>query len=349
MLVLGLLAVLVPLLLFAGAVLLFGRWIRDKSRDSSMILFIVTTVFAVILSRTAVIASPTLMVVLDLLILLVTLLLFAGAVLLFRRWIRDESRASSIILFVVTTVFAVIWSRAVVFVLPTLVVVLDLLALLFMLLLFAGAVLLLRRWIRDESRASSIILFVVTTVFAVILVVVLDFLALLFMLLLFAGAVLLLRRWIRDESRASSIILFVLTTVFAVILSRWSIENIIFDIERIAAATELGVSLHDQQHPYRFPAIYLQERLVEGVTTRAQVHELFKLAKARYLCVPNRRVEKYLFLSSSIDKAVILNVLYHGDVYSHPSADDVYSYSTGMTSQGDSISIENCTLDSDWR
>ena len=244
--------------------------------------------------------------------------------------------------------------------LPPEMLVLSLLGVLVPLLLFAGAVLLFRRWIRDKSRDSSMILFIVTTVFAVILhswvviafptlMVVLDLLAVLVTLLLFAGALLLLRRWIRDESRASSIILFVLTTLFAVILSRLLILDIILDIERVAAATELGVSLNDQQYLYRFPAIYLQERLVEGVTTRAQVHELLELAKARYLCVPNRRVEKYLFLSSSIDKAVILNVWYHGDVYSHPSADDVYSYSTGMTSQGDPKPMEYCTLDSDWR
>ena len=214
--------------------------------------------------------------------------------------------------------------------LPPEMLVLSLLGVLVPLLLFAGAVLLFRRWIRDKSRDSSMILFIVTTVFAVnlhswvviafpTLMVVLDLLAVLVTLLLFAGALLLLRRWIRDESRASSIILFVLTTLFAVILSRLLILDIILDIERVAAATELGVSLNDQQYLYRFPANYLQERLVEGVTTRAQVHELLKLAKARYLCVSdsNRRDEKYLFISSSIDKAVILDVVYHGDVYSY--------------------------------
>ena len=192
------------------------------------------------------------------------------------------------------------------------------------------------------------ILFIVTTVFAVILhswvviafptlMVVLDLLAVLVTLLLFAGALLLLRRWIRDESRASSIILFVLTTLFAVILSRLLILDIILDIERVAAATELGVSLNDQQYLYRFPAIYLQERLVEGVTTRAQVHELLKLAKARYQCAWD---EKYFFISSSRYKAVILDVVYDGDVY---------SYSLVEGDSGGLISIESCTLDSDWR
>ena len=194
------------------------------------------------------------------------------------------------------------------------------------------------------------ILFIVTTVFAFILhswvviafptlMVVLDLLAVLVTLLLFAGALLLLRRWIRDESRASSIILFVLTTLFAVILSRLLILDIILDIERVAAATELGVSLNDQQYLHDFPAIYLQGRLVKGVTTRAQVHELLKLAKARYLCGLGN-AEKYFFISSSRRKAVILNVWYDGDVY---------SYSSTVGDSGDRISIENCTLDSDWR
>ncbi len=232
--------------------------------------------------------------------------------------------------------------------LPPEMLVLSLLGVLVPLLLFAGAVLLFRRWIRDKSRDSSMILFIVTTVFAVILhswvviafptlMVVLDLLAVLVTLLLFAGALLLLRRWIRDESRASSIILFVLTTLFAVILSRLLILDIILDIERVAAATELGVSLNDQQYLYRFPAIYLQERLVEGVTTRAQVHELLELAKARYRCASD---EKYFFISSSRYKAVILNVWYDGDVY---------SYSSTVGNSGDIMSIENCTLDSDWR
>ena len=232
--------------------------------------------------------------------------------------------------------------------LPPEMLVLSLLGVLVPLLLFAGAVLLFRRWIRDKSRDSSMILFIVTTVFAVILhswvviafptlMVVLDLLAVLVTLLLFAGALLLLRRWIRDESRASSIILFVLTTLFAVILSRLLILDIILDIERVAAATELGVSLNDQQYLYRFPAIYLQERLVEGVTTRAQVHELLKLAKARYQCAWD---EKYFFISSSRYKAVILDVVYDGDVY---------SYSLVEGDSGGLISIESCTLDSDWR
>ena len=232
--------------------------------------------------------------------------------------------------------------------LPPEMLVLSLLGVLVPLLLFAGAVLLFRRWIRDKSRDSSMILFIVTTVFAVILhswvviafptlMVVLDLLAVLVTLLLFAGALLLLRRWIRDESRASSIILFVLTTLFAVILSRLLILDIILDIERVAAATELGVSLNDQQYLYRFPADYLQERLVEGVTTRAQVHELLKLAKARYQCAWD---EKYFFISSSRYKAVILDVVYDGDVY---------SYSLVEGDSGGLISIESCTLDSDWR
>ena len=235
----------------------------------------------------------------------------------------------------------------------------GLLAVLVPLLLFAGAVLLFRLWICDKSRDSSIILFFVTTAFAVILsrwvvmalptlMVVLDLLALLVTLLLFAGAVLLLRRSIRDKSRASSIILFVVTTVFVVLLSRWLILNIRLDIERIAAATELGVSLNYQQSLHYFPARYLQGRLVEGVTTRAQVHELLKLAKARYQCGSdsNSLLEKYLFLSSSIDEAVILNVWYRGDRYSRSSADDVYSYSSTVDS-GDPLPIRNCTLDSD--
>lgn len=232
--------------------------------------------------------------------------------------------------------------------LPPEMLVLSLLGVLVPLLLFAGAVLLFRRWIRDKSRDSSMILFIVTTVFAVnlhswvviafpTLMVVLDLLAVLVTLLLFAGALLLLRRWIRDESRASSIILFVLTTLFAVILSRLLILDIILDIERVAAATELGVSLNDQQYLYRFPADYLQERLVEGVTTRAQVHELLKLAKARYQCAWD---EKYFFISSSRYKAVILDVVYDGDVY---------SYSLVEGDSGGLISIESCTLDSDWR
>ena len=197
------------------------------------------------------------------------------------------------------------------------------------------------------------ILFIVTTVFAVILsrwlilgistlMLVLDLLSVLVTLLLFAGAVLLFRLWMRDKSQASSIILFVVTTVFAVVLSRWLILNIRLDIERIAAATELGVSFNYQQSLHRFPALNLQERLVKGVTTRAQVHELLKLAKARYLCGSdsNSPDEKYLFISSSINEAVILDVVYHGDVYGYSLV------------EGDSVgllSIENCTLDSDWR
>ena len=192
------------------------------------------------------------------------------------------------------------------------------------------------------------ILFVVTTVFAVILsnwlvlvvptlMIVLDLLSVLVTLLLFAGAVLLFRLWMRDKSQASSIILFVVTTVFAVTLSRWLILNIRLDIERIAAATELGVSLNDQRYPSYFPANYLQGRLVKGVTTRAQVHELLKLAKARYRCASD---EKHFFISSSRYKAVILNVWYDGDVYSNSST---------VGNSGDSMSIENCTLDSDWR
>ncbi len=225
---------------------------------------------------------------------------------------------------------------------------LSLLGVLVPLLLFAGAVLLFRRWIRDKSRDSSMILFIVTTVFAVnlhswvviafpTLMVVLDLLAVLVTLLLFAGALLLLRRSIRDESRASSIILFVVTTLFAVILSRLLILDIILDIERVAAATELGVSLNDQQYLHDFPADYLQGRLVKGVTTRAQVHELLKLAKARYQCAWD---EKYFFISSSRYKAVILDVVYDGDVY---------SYSVVEGNSGGLISIESCTLDSDWR
>ena len=192
------------------------------------------------------------------------------------------------------------------------------------------------------------ILFIVTTVFAVTmsrwlivvfspLMLVLDFLSVLVTLLLFAGAVLLFRLWMRDKSQASSIILFVVTTVFAVVLSRWLILNIRLDIERIAAATELGVSFNYQLSLNYFPADHLQERLVKGVTTRAQVHELLKLAKARYLCGSD---EKYFFISSSRYKAVILDVLYDGDVYSYSLV------------EGDSVgllSIENCTLDSDWR
>ena len=230
---------------------------------------------------------------------------------------------------------------------PTLTLVVGFSALLVTLLLFAGAVLLFRRWIRDKSRDSSMILFIVTTVFAVILsrwlimgfsplMLVLDLLSVLVTLLLFAGAVLLFRLWMRDKSQASSIILFVVTTVFAVTLSRWLILNIRLDIERIAAATELGVSLDYQRSLNYFPARYLQGRLVEGVTTRAQVHELLKVAKARYQCGSD---EKYLFISSSIDKAVILDVLYHGDVYSYSS----------VVGSGALISIEYCTLDSDWR
>ena len=237
--------------------------------------------------------------------------------------------------------------------LPPEMLVFGYLVVLVTLLFFAGAVLLFRRWIRDKSRDSSMILFVVTTVFAVILsnwlvlvvptlMIVLDLLSVLVTLLLFAGAVLLLRRWIRDKSRASSMILFVVTTVFAVVLSRWLILNIMLDIERIVAATELGVSLNDQRYPSKFPANYLQGRLVKGVTTRAQVHELLKLAKARYLCGSdsNSPDEKYLFISSSINEAVILDVVYHGDVYGYSLV------------EGDSVgllSIENCTLDSDWR
>ncbi len=192
------------------------------------------------------------------------------------------------------------------------------------------------------------ILFIVTTVFAVILsrwlitesfilMLVLDLLSVLVTLLLFAGAVLLFRLWMRDKSQASSIILFVVTTVFAVVLSRWLILNIGLDIERIAAATELGVSFNYQQSLHDFPADYLQGRLVEGVTTRAQVHELLKLAKARYLCISG---EKYFFISSSRYKAVILDVVYDGDVY---------SYSLVEGDSGGLISIENCALDSDWR